>query len=186
MDTQTTLLFEPNIRIYGPINDGTVWDVLGRLDEIRKTDEPVVLELTTQGGDADAALRIALEIRLCRRWHQRRTHFIGKTNVMSAGISIMAAFPRECRSLTDDTELLIHERRMTKTINLEGPMASNIQILSEQLALVQAAERVERQGFEELAEGSKLSADEIFKRAKDNFYLTATEARDFGLVASVI
>lgn len=186
MDAQTTLLFEPNIRIFGPIDNATVWDVLNKLEEIRKTDAPVVLELTTQGGDADAALRIALEIRLCRRWHGRQTHFIGKTNVMSAGITIMSAFPRECRALTDDTELLIHERRMTKTINLEGPMGSNIQILREQLALVEAAERVERRGFEDLADGSTLSADEIFRRAKENFYLTAHEAYDLGLVASVI
>lgn len=186
MDAQTNLLFEPNIRIYGPIGAGTVWDVLNRLEDIRRSDDPVVLELTTEGGDADAAQRIALEIRLCRRWHKRPTHFIGKTNVMSAGITIMAAFPRECRSLTDDTELLIHERRMTKTVQLDGPMGSNLQILREQLALVEAAERTERRGFEDLAEGSRLSADEIFRRAKENFYLTAAEAKDFGLVASVL
>jgi hypothetical protein len=55
----------------------------------------VVLELTTEGGDADGARRMALEIRLCREWHNRDTYFVGKTVVMSAGITIMAAFPRQ-------------------------------------------------------------------------------------------
>jgi ATP-dependent protease ClpP protease subunit len=181
-----SLLPNPNLRIYGSINDSTVWYVLDRIEEIRKTDSPLVLELTTQGGDADAATRIALEIRLFRRLCRRETYFVGKTNVMSAGITIMAAFPRRCRCLTDDTTLLIHERRITKTIQLDGPMAANGQILREQLALVETAARVEKSTFAELAEGSTLSPDEILERAKGNFYMTADEALEFGLIASVI
>ena len=179
-------LLEPNIRIYGPIGDGTVWSVLDRLDEIRKTDDAIVLELTTQGGDADAALRIALEIRLFRQKFRRKACFVGKTSVMSAGITIMSAFPSECRYLTDDTVLLIHERRMTKTLQLDGPMGSSRQILREQLALVESAERVERETFGFLAEGSNLSEEEIYDRARNNFYLTAEEAKKVGLVGTII
>lgn len=182
----TKMLIEPNIRIYGSIIDASVWYVLDRIDEIRATDKPIILELSTQGGDADAALRIALEIKLFRQLHGRETHFIGKTNVMSAGITIMAAFPKSCRTLTDDTILLIHERRMTKTIQLDGPMGANGQILREQLALVETAERVERKTFGDIAEGSTLSEEEIFERAKSNFYVTASEAKELGLVAAVI
>jgi ATP-dependent protease ClpP protease subunit len=184
--TPTSLLQDPNLRIYGSIDDSTVWYVLDRLEEIRKTDDPLVLELTTQGGDADAALRIALEIRLFRQLCRREAYFIGKTNVMSAGITIMAAFPCQCRCVTDDTVLLIHERRMMKTIQLDGPMAANGQILREQLALVESAAQVEKTTFADLSEGSTLSAAEILKRAKDNFYMTADEALELGLVASVI
>ncbi|GGD28517.1 ATP-dependent Clp protease proteolytic subunit [Aureimonas glaciei] len=186
LPSHQSMLVEPNIRIYGSISDATVWYVLERIEEIRKSDARIVLELTTQGGDADAALRIALEIKLFRQLYRRETHFIGKTNVMSAGITIMAAFPRSCRSMTDDTLLLIHEHRMTKTIQLDGPMGSNRQILQEQLALVETAMRVEKKTFAELAEGSTLSADEIFERAVANFYLTAAEAKELGLIASVI
>src|ERR1700712_3785139 len=89
------LLKEPNVRLFGPIGDQSVQDVLGQIRTVLQTDAPVVLELTTEGGDAEGGRRIALEIRLCRKWFGRDTFFVGKTVVMSAGVTIMAAFPKE-------------------------------------------------------------------------------------------
>lgn len=68
MSELPALLFDPNIRIYGSISDATVTDFLAQLGEARRSAEPIVLELTTLSADADAAKRIALEIRLCRKW----------------------------------------------------------------------------------------------------------------------
>ena len=114
MTSTRSCLFSPNVRVYGTIGEGTVWSVLDQLDKVRRSDAPIVFELTTPGGDPDAARRIGLEIRLCREWHGRETFFVGKTDVMSAGITIMAAFPRDRRFLTRDTQLLVHERRMER------------------------------------------------------------------------
>ena len=55
------LLFEPNVRLYGPIGDERVRDCLRQILEVIKGDKPLVLELTTQGGDADGGRRIALK-----------------------------------------------------------------------------------------------------------------------------
>jgi ATP-dependent protease ClpP protease subunit len=121
-----------------------------------------------------------------REWHGRETLFVGKTFVMSAGITIMAAFPRDGRFLTRDTQLLIHERRIDRSIDLDGPMGANIQILSEQLESVKAAERVEKDGFAEFAAGGDISCEELFERAKSNFYLAAQEALDMRLIEVVI
>jgi hypothetical protein len=46
--------------------------------------------------------------------------------------------------------LLIHERRMQRTLNLDGPTASNLQIIRETLALLETAEEIEKQGFADL------------------------------------
>ena len=186
MASPTSFLFEPNVRLYGPIEHETVRDFLQQLQKVRGTDNPLVLELSTEGGDADAARRIALEVRLCRKWYNRPAYFVGKTVVMSAGITIMAAFPRECRFLTDDAVLLIHERRITKTVELKGPIRSNIQIVSELLAQFETAEKLERDGFAELAHESAISADELYTRATKNFYLTAQEALKLRLIAEII
>ncbi|MER8439938.1 hypothetical protein NKH36_32475 [Mesorhizobium sp. M1312] len=66
------LLFEPNISVNGLIDDGTVVFLLGRLEAVRQSGDDLIMELNTNGGDADAARRIALEIRLFRQ-HSGRT-----------------------------------------------------------------------------------------------------------------
>jgi ATP-dependent protease ClpP protease subunit len=179
-------LLEPNVRLYGPIDDDAVRDCLKQLEAVRQTDKPVVLELTTEGGDAEGGRRMALEIRLFRKFTGRETFFLGKTVVMSAGATIMASFPNTHRYLTEDTVLLIHERRLTKSLDLNGPIKGNIQIVREMLSQLETAEQIEREGFAEFAAGSKLSADEMYKRATENCYLTAKQALDLGLIAGVI
>jgi ATP-dependent protease ClpP protease subunit len=180
------LLMTPNVKLYGPIGDTGVQDCLKQIQTVLQGDKPLVFELTTEGGDAEGGRRIALEIRLAREWHGRETIFIGKTVVMSAGVTIMAAFPRENRYLTRDAVLLIHERRLQKTLELNGPMRADLQIVRETVALLESAQRTEREGFAELAAGSRMSVDELYERALTNCYLTAEEALEKGLVAAIV
>ncbi|ESY81080.1 hypothetical protein X739_28145 [Mesorhizobium sp. LNHC220B00] len=71
------------------------------------------MELNTQGRDAMApACRIPLELQLFQHHAGRPSACVGKTNVYSAGITILAAFRKEARYLTRDTVLLVHERRL--------------------------------------------------------------------------
>jgi ATP-dependent protease ClpP protease subunit len=183
---ERALLFAPNVRLYGPIDDDCVRSFLDQLSEVRKGQDPLILELTTEGGDAEGGRRIALEVRLCRTWNKRRTIFVGKTAVMSAGVTIMAAFPRDQRFLADDCVLLVHERRLKKTLEVNGPMRANIQIVRELLAQMEVAERIEKEGFAELVQGSRISLDELYERATTNCYLSAKEALELGLIAGII
>jgi sensor domain CHASE-containing protein len=82
--------------------------------------------------------------------------------------------------------LLIHERRLQKSLDLNGPIKGNIQIVREMLAQLETAGRIEREGFAEFAEGSKISAEEMYRRATENCYLTAREALDLELIAGLI
>jgi ATP-dependent protease ClpP protease subunit len=179
-------LLTPNVQLFGPIDIVAVRDCLQSIRAVRDSEAPLVFELTTEGGDAEGGRRIALEIRHLREHFGRETYFIGKTVVMSAGATIMSAFPRECRWLTADTMLLIHERRMQRTINLDGPTGSNLQIIRETLALLETAEEIEKQGFADLAQGSRLSADELYRRARGNYYLSAEQALELDLIAGVL
>lgn len=180
------LLMAPNVQLYGPIGDASVRDVLQQIHGVLKGEAPLVFEMTTEGGDAEGGRRIALEIRLARDWHGRDTVFLGKTVVMSAGVTVMAAFPRADRYLTDDTVLLIHERRIQRSLAIDGPMRADLQIAREMVAQLESAQRTEREGFAELAEGSAITAEELTRRATTNCYLTAAEAFDLGLVAAVV
>jgi ATP-dependent protease ClpP protease subunit len=105
---------------------------------------------------------------------------------MSAGITIMAAFPRENRYLTQDAVLLVHERRLQKTIELNGPVRANMQIAQQLVAELESAERLEREGFADFEQGSKISVEELYERATKNCYLTAQEALDLALIAALL
>jgi hypothetical protein len=67
------LLFRPNISLNGRISEeATLPFFLERLLSVRNAGEDLILELNTMGGDADAATRIALEIKLFIRHSGRR------------------------------------------------------------------------------------------------------------------
>jgi len=80
----------------------------------------------------------------------------------------MAAFPRKHRFLTRDAVLLVHERRIQKTLDLNGPIRANIQIVREMLGQLETAQRIERDGFAELAHGSRIGADGLYGAVKAN------------------
>jgi len=151
-----------------------------------KTSGPIVFELSTNGGDAEVGRRIAEELRL---WQLKDTdiYFLGKTYVFSAGITIMSSIPKSRRFLTRDCELLIHERKMTATINLDGALRSCRAKVNDVLAEIESGQRLQSEGFAKLAEGTSLTAEEIETRVLDkDWYLTAQQAVDHGLVEAVI
>jgi ATP-dependent protease ClpP protease subunit len=181
-----TLLFEPNISINGLIEQSTVTFFLDRLTALRQGEGPMIMELNTNGGDADAARRIALEVKLFLRHHRRGGYCVGKTNIYSAGVTIMAAFPRTSRFMTEDAILLVHERRLEDSIELKGPMRSCLQIVREQLAMLETAEKLEKQGFHDLIEGSLVTEEQIYEHATNNCYIPAEKAKALRLIADVL
>lgn len=180
------LLFKPNISINGAIDEATFAHFLSQLSAVRANGQHLIMELNTVGGDADVARRIALEVRLFSAHSGRSAFCIGKSYVYSAGVTIFAAFKKPNRFLTEDAVLLIHERRQTKNLNVSGPMSSCIQIVKEELSTLEIALRLEKEGFEEFVEGSKVSVEALFERAKANCYMTAQEIFGQGLIAKVV
>ncbi|WP_168108083.1 ATP-dependent Clp protease proteolytic subunit [Ramlibacter lithotrophicus] len=174
----------PDVRLLGSIDEAMVQRFLDQ-SGAAQGDKPLVLELSTMGGDAESARRLAEEIVLLRQ--AREVFFLGKTYVYSAGITVMGAVPSTHRFLTPDTILLVHERRMERTVQMTGALRSAIAVARDLLAELEIGQVLERRGFEQLAAGSKLSADELLQRVLDkDWYLTAEEALELELIGGIV
>lgn len=161
-----------------------------QLDAVRDADGPLVVEITTEGGDADIGRRLALEARLLREARAAtggRTCFLGKTVVYSAGVTLMSGFPVADRWLSRDASLLIHERKMDKTVHVAGPLRAAVAVARDLLAEIENGQRLERDGFDDLVRGSGVGIDELMRHVETaNWYLSADEALARGLVAGVV
>jgi ATP-dependent Clp protease protease subunit len=181
------LLKRPQIRLHGKVDDAMVDSFLQQLDAVLDTPGPVLLELTTTGGDAENGRRIATDLILARERFGIDLHFLGKSVVYSAGISIMSGFPPDRRYLTQDCMLLIHERRLDKNLELKGAMRGVKAMVNDALAEIDSAIRMERTAFSYLVEGSNVTLDELTNRIMDaDWYLNADEALQRGLIQAVI
>jgi ATP-dependent protease ClpP protease subunit len=184
--TPPELVTAPTISLHGAVDDAMLGVWLEALTKARSGEDPLVLELGTTGGDADVGRRIAEDVRLFREQTGRRTLFLGRTTVYSAGITIMAGFERADRWLDKDAVLLIHGRKLQKSLNLEGPLRSERAKVEAVLAEIDAGLCLERQGFEQLIEGSAVTLEEIETQTVGDWYLSAREALDRRLVAGLV
>ena len=110
-------LFTPQVRLAGEVNDDMFAGFQEAFREACQDPDPVVVELTTVGGDADVGRRIAADVRLFRQHSGRNPLFFGKTVVYSAGATILSGFRREDRWLDRECVLMIHGRKLAKTID---------------------------------------------------------------------
>lgn len=184
--TPPPALFTPKVRLDGSINDDMLRAFRDALAEAECQDGPITVELTTMGGDADTARRIATDIRLLRERTGRELLFFGKAVVYSAGVTVMGAFPREHRWLAHGTSLLIHSRSITLTLNLDGPLATERRKVEVALAQIDEGLRLQAEGFADLVAGSDVSLGELEERAAGNWYLDADAALARGLIAGVV
>lgn len=175
----------PDIRLFGTVNQAMLSEFL-RQQAAAPTERPVVFELSTTGGDAEVGRRIAQELRLWRR-SREDLFFFGKSYVYSAGVTIMAAFERQHRYLSADCELLIHERRMQKEVHLQASLSACLIQVRSVLAELESGQRLERDGFQQLVDGSELALADLEARVRDaDWYMTAEQARQLGLVAGIV
>ncbi|MEN9925248.1 ATP-dependent Clp protease proteolytic subunit [Novosphingobium sp.] len=181
------LVTRPQVSLLGEVNEAMVSTLLEQLSGIDDGDRPVVIELTTLGGDAEMARRMVLEIDIARqRLAPRRLVFLGKTTVYSAGITVMSAFAREDRYLAQDAVLLIHVRQLEKTLQVDGPMRESLSQVEALVHQMKTGMKLEEGNFARLLKGSTLQLDDVLQRALYNWYISADEAAELGLVAGVL
>ena len=178
--------FVPDIRLFGKVDDHMLGEFFRQQQEA-PDDKPLVIELSTSGGDADIGRRIAQEIKLWQNYGRRELYFLGKTFVYSAGVTIMSAFAIERRFMTSDTLLLIHERKLKKTIELGGALRSCLGQLHDAIAEVESGQWLERDGFAQLVRGSKITLEDLEKKVlTKDWYLTASEALEQNLIGGML
>lgn len=180
------LLFGANIQITGTVDTARQDRVIAELRRLKDEDEDAIIEITTTGGDADAARRIASDITLFCKNTSRNAYIVGRTHVFSAGVTILASVPPSHRYLTSDTLLLIHERRQSKSLELSGPLRACLQIAREEVATLENSIALEKTGFQQVLNGSDIGVEELIEMAATNLYVPAAEALRMKLVARII
>lgn len=183
-DDRNAVLTATQLRLIGSVDEAMYNEFRNQLGAA-PGDGPLVIALTTLGGNPEIARAMADDVRLLRE-AGRKIYFLGKAAVYSAGATFMAGFPVACRFLTKDTTLLVHERQIAKTISLSGPLRSCTAQLKAALNEIEQSIAIEESGFEALAEGADVDLAEIREKAPDNWYIGCEEARDRGLIAGII
>jgi hypothetical protein len=147
----------------------------------------IVVELSTLGGDPEVARMMGEDIRFHSEMESaRRFVFLGKAAIYSAGTTFMSFFARENRYLTRGTRLKIHERLLTKTLQIAGPLTTCIATVRATLHEIEASIVIQNEGFENLVRGSRVPLDEVLEKAPANWYIEASEALALELVQGVL
>ena len=174
-----------DIRLFGDVDDAMQSEFFRQQADVTFT-KPLVMEISTPGGNADTGRRIAQEVRMWRD-AGADVYFLGKTFVYSAGVTIMSAFPQKHRFLTADCKLLIHKRKMKKDLHLEGALRGCLTAVNDVLAQIESGQRLEREGFAQLVEGMDLSVQDVEGKVHHkDWYLTAAQAAEVRLVAGIV
>lgn len=179
------LLASPHVVLHGAI-DHVMYGAFRQQLAGAPAEGPLVVSLSTLGGDPEVARLMADDIRLLSEYSGREALFLGKVAVYSAGATFMAGFPAERRFLTRGTRLLIHERQMTRTVNISGPLRSCASGLEAALREIETSVDIEEEGFRAIVAGTRVSFEQVRERAPAGWYIGAEEARELGLVLDVI
>ena len=179
------LLAHPHVQLHGTVDDQMYTSFKNQLANA-PGDGPVVVSITTLGGDPEMGRAMGDDIRLLRDYTGRETLFLGKVAVYSAGATFMSQFPVDKRFLTRGTRVMLHERSMNSTVNLSGPLSTLPATLKAKLHEIEHSILIQDEGFRDIVAGSKVTLDELREKATSNWYIEADEARDLGLVLDVI
>src|ERR1700744_3201791 len=112
--------------------------------------------------------------------------FLGKAAIYSAGTTFMSFFSLQNRYLTRGTRLMIHERKLNKTLHIDGPLTSCVATVKATLHEIEASIAIQNEGFENLVRGSSVTMQEVLERAPFNWYVEANEAQRLGLICAVL
>ena len=176
----------PAILLGGPVDYDMYKSFRSQLDRAKK-EGLVVTELSTLGGDPEVARMMGEDIRFhSENSKDCRFVFLGKAAIYSAGSTFMSFFSTNNRYLTRGTRLMIHERKLDKQLHISGPLTTCVATVTAALHEIEASITIQNEGFENLIRGSKVSMEEVLRRAPGNWYIEANEAKSLGLVAEVL
>ncbi len=187
MKTLTPAEFQhPSILLSGTVDDSMYRDFRAQLGA-SPAQGLVIIELSTLGGDPEVARMMGEDV----RYHSeidanRRFVFLGKAAIYSAGTTFMSFFALHNRYLTRGTRLMIHERKLNKTLNIDGPLTSCVATVRATLHEIEASIAIQNEGFENLIRGSAVTMDQVLKRAPYNWYIEAQEALDLKLISGIL
>lgn len=169
---QEKLLKTRSIIISGEINQELAEKVTAQLLILQEQgDEPIKLYINSQGGHVEAGDTIHDMIRFVKP----RVLVIGTGWVASAGITIYLAANKEDRYSLPNTRYMIHQ-----PLGGVRGQATDIQIEAEEI--IKMRSRINRL----ISEGTGQSLERVEKDTLRNYWLSAQEAKEYGIVGNII
>jgi len=161
-----------NILLSGEIDKALAERVVRQLLLLEEdSDEPIRLMIDSPGGDADAGYAIFDMIRFVKP----DVYTIGMGLVASAGAIILLAAPAERRLGLPNSHYLIHQ----PLSGIRG-VATEIEIHAREL------EKLRLKINNLIAEETGQKLEKVEKDTDRDFWMSAPEAKDYGLISSVI
>ncbi len=176
----------PAVRLSGGVDYAMYVAFRGQFDQASDK-KLVVVELSTLGGDPEVARMMGEDIRFASEMSpDRRFVFLGKAAIYSAGTTFMSFFARSNRYVTRGTRLMIHERKLSKELKINGPLTTCIATVKATLHEIESSIVIQNEGFENLIRGSKVTMEQVLEKAPCNWYIEANEAVALGLIEGVL
>ena len=177
---------DPAILLSGPVDYEMYRSFRQGLDQAPAKGVVAVM-LSTLGGDPEVARMMGEDV----RFHSdldpdRHFVFLGKAAIYSAGTTFMSFFAPDNRYLTRGTRLMVHERKLDKKLNIDGPLTSCVATIKATLHEIEASIAIQNEGFENLVRGTRVTMEELLQKAPNNWYIEAQEAKTLGLVRDVL
>ena len=180
-DMPTTPLTDPirerlfksrTVIISGEVNQRLAASVMAQLLALSsEADDPITVFINSQGGHVESGDTIHDMIRFV----EPRVRIIGTGWVASAGALIYVSVPLEDRYCLPHTRFLLHQ-----PAGGVGGTAADIDI--EAREIIRMRERLNRV----FSEATGQSPERIEDDTRRNFWLSAAEAKDYGLVGKII
>jgi ATP-dependent Clp protease protease subunit len=169
---ENTLFDSRQIFIYGEISQKVARDVSQKLIAMaEKSDDPIVIFINSQGGHVEAGDTIHDMIRFVKPV----VKVVGTGWVASAGAHIFIAAERENRYSLPNTRFMLHQP-------VGGIRGHAVDIGIEAREILKMRKRLNRV----LAERTGQTLEKIEEDTDRNFWMSAEEALEYGIVGKVI
>ncbi len=140
--------------------------------------------LSTVGGSVLDGEALSERIRFISHFVDLR--IIAMTYVMSAGVRIFLALPRERRFVSPGTIIMIHPMRRTDDAASRQTIRERVQRLTEELLEARHAERREREWVKTLAKEMGVTYKTVRELWETSHRFSARQAVESGLASAVI
>jgi ATP-dependent Clp protease protease subunit len=166
------LLKQRTILIYGEINQDLAKSVTEQLLYLSAvSDDPITMFINSQGGHVESGDTIHDVIRFIKP----TVKMIGTGWVASAGITIYLAADKKDRYSLPNTRYMIHQPA-------GGVQGQSTEIQIEAKEILRMRKRVNKL----IAKATGQTLEQIEKDTDRNFWLSAEEAKDYGIVGKII
>ena len=166
------LLKQRTILIYGEINQDLAKSVTEQLLYLSAvSDDPITMFINSQGGHVESGDTIHDVIRFIKP----KVKMIGTGWVASAGITIYLAADKKDRYCLPNTRYMIHQPA-------GGVQGQSTEIQIEAKEILRMRKRVNKL----IAKATGQTLEQIEKDTDRNFWLSAEEAKDYGIVGKII